>query len=122
MKRYDIKKIEYNEYKVIIFSTSYETPLQDINEISKELCSNIQPKAKVIFDLLLNMGNNSERFAEAFFDGFEFAKTSFKYIDVDKKSEIRKLSSTYFKSNSDLLDNSILSSVQKKMLVKGMTI
>lgn len=122
MKRYDFEKIEYDEYKIMIFSTSYETPLRDITEISMELRNYIPPKAKVVFDLLLNMGNNKERYAEAYFDGNEFNKSSFRYITVDKKSEIRKFSCSYFMKNPDLLDNSILNSIQKKMLIKGITI
>lgn len=122
MKRYDIQKIELNEYKAIIFSTSYETPLQDIDEISKELCNYVQPSTKVVFDFLLNMGNNSERYAEVVFNGCKFVESSFKYLNIDKKSDIRKFSSDYFKSNSDLMTNSILTSIQKQLLIKGATI
>lgn len=122
MKRYDIQKIQDNEYEIMVFSTSFETPLQDVDDISKDLSNCTDCKVKVVFDLLLNMGNGSERYAEVFFDGREFDKSSFKFISVDKKSGIRKISTDYFKNNADMLANSVLSSMQKQLILRGATL
>lgn len=123
MKIYKIIKLENNnEYKFAIVSASYETPFSCLNEISNELSMYNPSKYKILFDLLLNMGNSSDRFIEAFFDGKELSKTSFKTISLNKRSELRKITTNYFKENLYMLDNSVLSSIQKKMLGKGLVI
>ena len=122
MKTYDIIRIENEDYKFIVFSTTYESPLAYAEEISKDLSYYNIKEAKVIFDMLLNMGNESDRFTEAYFDGNKFDISSFKSIDVSKKSKLRKISCNYFKTNMELLEYSILNSMQKKMLAHGLTI
>lgn len=122
MKEYNILKVNNDDYKVIIFSTSYETPLLYLEDISNELKSQNLSNCKVIFDMLLCKGNTTERYTEAIFDGKQFIKSSFKYVKVGKKDELRRISLNFFKSNILVLNNSILTSLQIKMINKGIVI
>ena len=45
-----------------------------------------------------------------------------KFLNIPKKNIIREISCNYFKTKPELIENSILSSVQKKMILKGITI
>lgn len=122
MNEYNILKVNNEDYKVIIFSKSYETPLLYLEDISNELKAQNLSSCKVVFDMLLCRGNTSERYTEAIFDGEQFVNSSFKYIKVDKKNELRKIGLDFFKSNISILDNSILTSLQIKMINKGIAI
>lgn len=122
MKNYEVVKIEHSEYAYMIFSESYETPFLYLDKISNDMKNYNMLKCKVIFDMLLNMGNTSERFVEAIFDGECFVDTTFKYTDIDKKNELRKISTEFFREKSNILEYSILNSVQKKMINKGIVI
>lgn len=122
MNEYNILKINNEDYKVIIFSNSYETPLLYLEDISNELKAQNLSNCKVVFDMLLCRGNTTERYTEAIFDGERFVNSSFKYIKVDKKNELRKIALDFFKSNISILENSILTSLQRKMINKGIAI
>ncbi|GFZ87311.1 hypothetical protein GCM10008018_36930 [Paenibacillus marchantiophytorum] len=120
MKNYDVLEIDNNEYKFFVISTSYETPLSYLTSINQELLPNYS--CKVIFDFLLCSGNSSDRFYEAYFDGHEVKKSSFKNLKVEKKDDLRKISSAYLMEHKDYLNNSVLSSIQINMLSRGISI
>ncbi|MNB77489.1 hypothetical protein D3C75_241750 [compost metagenome] len=121
MKTYDIVRIDNMEYPYCIISTSYETPLTNLSQLTQDL-SAYSSGFKVIFDFLLCSGNSTERFYEAFFDGEHFKENSFRIINLDKKSELRKLSCNHLNQHKEYLDQSVLNNFQKKMLEKGITI
>lgn len=122
MNGYNILKVNNEDYKVIIFSNSYETPLLYLENISEDLKLQNISNCKVVFDMLLCKGNTTERYTEAIFDGEKFLDSSFKYIKVDKKNELRKIALDFIKSNTSILDDSILTSLQIKMINKGIVI
>ena len=62
MNEYNILKVNNEDYKVIIFSKSYETPLLYLEDISNELKAQNLSSCKVVFDMLLCRGNTSERY------------------------------------------------------------
>lgn len=122
MQVFKIRELSEEDYKFVIISTSYQTPFSQLDEISHELLKTNPGSYKVVFDLLLNMGNASDRFVEAFFDGRELRKNSFKPVKLSKKNSLRKISTEFFSSNQNILNNSVLTSMQKQMLGKGMVI
>lgn len=122
INKYKIKKININNYKVIIFGLSHESPLLYLDDISKELKFQNIYICKVVFDMLLCNGNTTERYIEAVFNGEQFVDTSFKYIKVDKKNELRKIALDIINSDKSILENSILTLLQKKMINKGIKI
>lgn len=121
MKRYEINVFN-EENKYIIFSTTYVSPLDFIKEIEIELRSMVNYRIEVIFDFLLSSGNGSERFGRMIYDGKEFDMTSFEFINIPKRNRLREFSINYYKDKEENLDNSILTSIQKKMIIKGISI
>jgi hypothetical protein len=76
----------------------------------------------IVFDMLLNMGNTSERFLEARFDGDSIDKSSLRYVSIGKKDELRSVTANHLMVNPCFYDNSVLNSLQIKMLTKGIVI
>ena len=122
MPNYKIVEINNENYKAIIFAQSYETPLLYLDEISSELKEHGMSNCNIVFDMLLSSGNTSQRYVEAMFDGEQFIKTTIKHIPIDKKNTLRTISLNFFKSNSSILQSSILNSLQIKMINKGIAI
>lgn len=122
MPNYKILKINNENYKAIIFAQSYETPLLYLDEISSELKDLGISDCNIVFDMLLSSGNTSQRYVEAMFDGEQFIKTTIQHIPIDKKNSLRTISLNFFKSNSSILQSSILNSLQIKMINKGIAI
>lgn len=122
MKSYKIIKTNYENYEAIIFAQSYETPFLYLDEVSHELKEQGVCNCRVVFDMLLSVGNTTERYTEAIFDGEKFIESSFKSVKIDKKDKIRKIVVDYIKTNSSIVENSILTSLQVKMINKGIAI
>lgn len=121
MKRYDIN-IFNKENKYIIFSTTYISPLEFIKDIEKELNKIMNNSSEVFFDFLLSSGNGNERFGKIVYNGDSFDMNSFEFINIPKKSDLRAFSINYYRDKEENLENSILTSVQKKMIKKGIVI
>ena len=122
MKDYSTVPLKDEIYSHIIFANSCESCLFYLEDIINELKSQKTPKSKMIFDMLLCTGNSEDRYIEVVFDGDTFIKSSFKDVFISKKDNIRKISSEYIKSNMEILDNSILTSAQIKMIGKGIVL
>lgn len=120
MKCYNIEAIEADKY--IVFSTSYVSPLEFIKDIEIELSKLVNYKIEIIFDLLLSSGNSSKRFAKINYDGKHLDRKSFKFISIDKKDNLRKVSADHYKYKGELVEQSILSSIQKKLITNGIAI
>lgn len=108
MKTFEIGKLEDN---YIIFSTSYINPLENLDEISKQL-SKKKFLGNVVFDLLLINGFSSNRFIKGIFDGKNFDLSSFYKLD-NEIEKYKQLSKQYYFANSYLLDNSTLTKIDK---------
>lgn len=118
MKNYIIdENTEDTSYDCIIYATSYMSPIDNINEIEKDL---VGSKKSVIFELLLCFGRSSNRFVTATFDGEKFIKDSFHVLSKEEQNEkLLVLSQKFYIENQEYLDNSILSNAQKKLIKKG---
>lgn len=122
MKDYKIAYINHEEYEVIIFSESYKQPLSNLYEIELELKKMKLKNKMILFDMILCRGNNEDRFIECLFDGENFVTSTIASVKVDKKNILRKLSTQYLLKNREVIEHSILTSIQKKMLLKGIAI
>ena len=112
----------HKTYKVIVFANTYETPFSQMDAICEELKKHNTSSCSILFDMLLCRGNTSERFTEVFFDGDRIVKESIKYVKIDKDSEIRKISANFMRNNSNVVNDSILTSLQQTMIKKGIAI
>ena len=122
MNDYKIISIDNDEYDVIIFSEEQRHPLSNLEEIEKELMKLNLKNNKVLFDIILCRGNTSDRFIEFKIDSNMLVKSSMSILKIGKKNNIRKLSTNILNSNKEMLENSILTSIQKKMILKGIAI
>ena len=109
MSTFSILDIEDEKYKYLILSNSYVNPLNDIDEIEKVLGGYT---GYVIFDLHLSHANEDYRFAEGFFDGKHFEQSKFKWMS-DVNDNIKKVSMDYFYDHLDIIDSSLLSTIDK---------
>ncbi|MCR1964873.1 type II toxin-antitoxin system RnlB family antitoxin [Clostridium perfringens] len=122
MKNYEIVSINNNEYDVIVYSESRIAPFENIKNIEEDLKKMNLKNKKILFDMILCRGNNLERFIKCDFDGNLLLKNTMEVVRIGKKDIIRKLSIEYLSKEKEKVENSILTSIQKKMIIKGITI
>lgn len=111
---YHIKKTNLKTYPYIVFSTSYINPMDEMGALEKDL-QGLGAQGIILFDLLLSHGDNPDRYYEAFFDG--------KYLDMDSLKNvqsvtkgIKNISSDFYYSHKQLLNNSVLTKLKKRAL------
>ena len=116
MKAYDIIQID-KEYKYVVFATSYENPINQLDDIENEL-RNKKYSGEVLFDLLLCNGMSSNRYLVMNFDG--------EYFDVFSSKVIKNLSKVterylynYFKDKPLQIKNSVLPKAQRYLIENG---
>ena len=124
---YRIKPISIIEnYKYIIFSMNYlgvtdfsESIINDLKELYNE-----EGKVNVIIDNLLAVGNSDNRFIEMTidFDKMDITSESWKVYETPKQSDLRKFSSSFYMRKTEVIENSILNSIQQRMILKGIVI
>lgn len=108
-------------YSAFILFQTHVPPFSLVKELEGELqCKKIN--GKILFDTLFHSGNTNDRFLEIYFDGNEINPLTAKVVNIEKGNEIRKIVANVLKGNSELLDNSILNSVQKRLLTKGISL
>ena len=95
---------------IIIYSTNYLRLEEYIKDITMILQRNSY-KGDVIFDLLLCNGYSTNRFIKMLFDGASFKHKTCEVIENIDIS-IRDLSFDFYSTNTQYLENSILSKVQ----------
>ncbi|MES2395490.1 MAG: type II toxin-antitoxin system RnlB family antitoxin [Bacteroidota bacterium] len=119
IKYYQIQKINSSDYNYAVISKDWHRIDDYIIEVSDELKKKTF-KGSVLFDCLLSNGN-SNRFLEAYFDGYSFDFNSFREINKIDNSISKSLDEIY-KKNLDWIEfNNILSHSQKFLLKKKLT-
>lgn len=120
--KYHIEKINNNDEYLVIIKTA-DTGFDYIKNIIKDIN---KKDVIIIFDHLLHNGNTEDRFIMTRYindvdEDFNLIYTCVKseHLNIPKKHKIRKISDTYFKDNPHLIESSILTSIQKKMILKG---
>lgn len=106
------------KYSVIIIDKTSEPPTYLLSKLKDELISN-GVSGHILIDSLLYSGNSSERFIEANFLDGNFDEGSFQFVDIERGNIIRKITSDYLRKNEELINFSILSTMQKRLVAKG---
>ena len=115
MKAYNIIEFK-SDYKYVILATSYENPIDELENIEDELEAK-EYSGKVLFDLLLCNGMNSSRFVEIKFNGECFDLSSSITIKNPNNS-IKEDIHQYFKDKPALLENSVLPKAQRYIITE----
>ncbi|MDD2781230.1 type II toxin-antitoxin system RnlB family antitoxin [Sulfuricurvum sp.] len=113
-KYYRINKVD--DSTVLILSTSYHSPTEQLDAIEKDL-SKKGFHGKVLFDLLLTNGNSTQRFFETYFENNTINKSSFKNI-LEQAEKVRTISNKFYVKHFDLIEHSEVLSKATKFLVK----
>ena len=117
-KAYKIIPLKNQEYAYLVILCNASSPYDHINDILQELKN--KGSSKVLIDQMLHVGNNEKRFLTFCFDG-QNSVSEKAFVRIKKDSPLRRTSCEFFKNN-EIMENSILSSIQKRMIKKGLVI
>lgn len=121
VRHYEVVKTE-SPYPYTVFSKSYISTLgfDDLFLLNEDLEGYTGP---VLFDCLTSLGTSSNRFLVADFNETGFNLNTFRELEPEERTdEIRKISGDFYRSRPEYIEASILSSVQQKMLLKGINL
>lgn len=104
---------------IIIVLINSTDPLIYLHEVEQVVPDDA--KYRIIIDELLHIGNNNERFIYLEVENKKVIKSSMRFIIIPKQHPIRMFSRDILLFY-DLVDCSILTPVQKKLLKKGIAI
>lgn len=121
MKMYDVIKLDNSEYNGLVIMCNANPPANYLLEVWEELREkNIV--GKVLIDEILHVGNTNKRFLSFYIDdNLMLEDITPCFEDIKKGNNLRKISCEYLRKN-DLIKYSILSSVQKRMMDRGIAI
>lgn len=116
--KYKIVPLENEQtYAYLIIMCTSHSPYDYISDISKSLDS--EKSGTILIDQILHVGNTEKRFMAFQFNGNEIESGDF--VSIKKDSKIRKLTCDFL-NNSGLVNSSTLTSIQSRMIKKGIAI
>ena len=116
--KYKIVPLEDEQkYAYLIIICTSHSPYDYIGDISKNL--DTAKSGTILIDQILHVGNTEKRFMAFQFNGNEIKNGDF--VTVKKDSKIRKLTCDFL-NTSGLVDSSTLTSIQSRMIKKGIAI
>lgn len=96
-------------------ATTYISPIQTLPDVERKIDSY---SGKVIFDLTIINGMNSNRYIEADVYNGLFNRKSFRSVKNIEKS-IKEASSKFFSDNKNVVDNGTIPMALKSLVVAG---
>lgn len=114
---YHIQKYDSGDLSALIFSTNFDSPMNNLGSVEIELHNN-GVKGQVFFDLLLSNGNTSDRYYSAFFDGVKLIEDSIKKV-VKPPQDIQEKSRSFYYKRPHILKNSVLNKTQRFLVKKN---
>lgn len=120
MRLFELKKTPFTSPQFIVFSLSHVNPLDFKSDIEKEL-RRVNFYGSIVFDLLLTVGNGTNRFMSFVFDGSHISLQSAEKV-VDVEGSIKRLSCEFYREHYEGLDVAILSRPIKYRLRKGLAL
>ena len=97
------------EYNYLVVLCKSESPYEFLDGIAH----------KILIDEILHVGNTEKRYME--FSLIDGKLVDGKFVRIPKSSDFRALSCAFLKNN-DVMEGSIISSVQYRMINKGIVI
>lgn len=121
MDKISIRELDGNQdYSALLTPMSLESPFGLIQHLLQE--GTIQVNGKILVDSVLTVGNNEDRFIEMIIDEGKIEVHTLSTITLSRQDCLRKLANEILREQPTVVDNSILNSLQKKMLLKGISI
>lgn len=106
------------EYECLIILCKADSPYEYLGEIAQNL-QNAPENSKILIDEILHVGNTDKRYIE--FTMRDGKLVNGKIVQISKSSNYRALSCGFLRNNN-LLEGSIISSIQYRMIRKGIVI
>ena len=120
MGRFFIEEPLYDDdFNMLLLLANSDAPLTFLRHIEDATFK--LKNSRILIDQILHSGNTHERFIAVDLENGKVVKSSMCFIGIPKDSNIREISRNLLCDNS-LIEFSILSSIQKKMLYKGLAI
>lgn len=104
-------------FEYVAFSTSYLSRLSEITDLEEQLAGKFH--GRVLVDNVCKMGQNSDRLLTVHFDGECFDFDSFE-LQVTASRPLRLMLSAFYKEHPNYVNASVLSSIQQKMILRGL--
>ena len=115
-KPYKILETKYDYWKYIVVATSYENPVDYLDDIEKEIG---EYYGRVLFDLTLCNGLSGNRYCDILYKGKLFNISDALDINGDSiDKHYKNIINNYFKNNIKILNNGVLSDEQIQLLMK----
>lgn len=115
---YKIVPLENEQaYSYLVIMCTSHSPYDYISDISKKL--DASKAGSILIDQILHVGNTEKRFMSFQFNGNELKNSDF--VNIKKDSELRKLTCDFL-NDTGLVDSPTLTSIQSRMIKKGIAI
>lgn len=121
MTDFEVIRLEDSGFGVVIAMKTCEAPLKFISEFSGSL-KFFNYQGTVLIDQLLHSGNTNERFIMAEFNGEKFIDDSFRFAFIQRRHKVRKHMCSILRNDPESIDLTLLSNVQKQLILKGLDI
>lgn len=115
MKNFELFELKNSEYDYLVIATTYISPILNLDGVQNKL---IGKSGKLIFDLTLINGINSNRYISALIESGIVNRSSFDIVK-NIKPNIENKSSEFFIHHSDLVKNGTISDDLKLVLLKN---
>lgn len=118
MKNFKIIKLHDSEYNNLVIATTYISPISTLTDVQNELTDK---SGKIIFDLTLINGTNSNRYISASLVDGIFNRRSFETVEKIE-SKIEHISLNFFVHHTNLVKNGTISNALKSLLIEGVEV
>lgn len=121
MSKFNVIELEKSAYDTCVIVQTHESLYELKNELTP-LITMLHSNNKILFDTLFHSGNSTDRFIEFEINDGEIDWETAQVARITKQDSLRSIIANRIKGDVELINNSILSSIQKKMIAKGMGI
>ncbi|EGO7832343.1 hypothetical protein FH947_001911 [Enterococcus faecalis] len=118
-EHFEIVRLKSSEYTYLIILLTHYAPSYLLVEEVK-FPSNFS--GKILLDRMLHVGNSSDRYASYKVCDGDIKMDSIQREVFGRKNDIRVLGNSYYRKYPELIQNSILNTSQKKLLLHGLSI
>lgn len=115
MKNFEISKLKNSEYDYLVIATTYISPISTLDDVQGEFK---HLTGKLIFDLTLINGTNSNRYISAIIEDGIVNRSSFTIVKkVD--SVVQNNSKNFFLNHAEVVENGTIPKALKVLLKEG---
>lgn len=115
MSNFKIIELSNSKYGLLIIATTYISPIQTLSDIEREIDGYT---GKVVFDMTIINGMNSNRYLEAdVFLGI-FDRKSFKAVKNNDKN-VKELTAKFYSDNAKIVNDGTIPMALKSLIAAG---